>query len=229
MKFYKVSLIVIATMLFSNLKAQKQNQFNKISVSFIEASTDQGLSDKTKGLEFEYYLNLKKRYGISISVEGSSFNSIPAIFYYGNESNINANEIKNYEILYQENKTISQIVIASHFYLNLINKQKHFLYFSNGLGYNIQRITYQNYFQYNFTLNNNQIVTKNAELSYLIKNTETLVYLTSIGYDYTLPQNFTIGINIRGQLPVIRDSYFFKTGGGYDELIRIGFKLGKKF
>ena len=68
MKFYKVSLIVIATMLFSNLKAQKQNQFNKISVSFIKSSTDQSLNDKTKGLEFEYYLNLKKRYGILISL-----------------------------------------------------------------------------------------------------------------------------------------------------------------
>ena len=41
-------------MLFTNLKAQNQNQFNKISVSFIQASTDQGLNDKTKGLKFEY-------------------------------------------------------------------------------------------------------------------------------------------------------------------------------
>ena len=55
-------------MLFTNLKAQKQNQFNKISVSFIQASTDQGLNDKTKCLKFEYYLNLKKRYGILISL-----------------------------------------------------------------------------------------------------------------------------------------------------------------
>ena len=81
-------------MLFSNLKAQKQNQFNKISVSFIQASTDQSLNDKTKGLEFEYYLNLKKRYGILISSEGSSFNNIPAIFFCGDENNINANEVK---------------------------------------------------------------------------------------------------------------------------------------
>ena len=103
-------------MLFSNLKAQKQNQFNKISVSFIQASTDQGLNDKTKGLKFEYYLNLKKRYGILNSSEGSSFNNIPAIFFYGDENNINANEIKIYEILFRENKSISQMVFASHFY-----------------------------------------------------------------------------------------------------------------
>ena len=49
------------------------------------------------------------------------------------------------------------MVFASHFHLNLVNTQKHLFYFSNGLGYNTQRITYQNYFQYNFTLNNEKI------------------------------------------------------------------------
>ena len=49
------------------------------------------------------------------------------------------------------------MVFASHFYLNLVNKQKHLLYFSNSLAYNTQRITYQNYFQYNFTLDNEKI------------------------------------------------------------------------
>ena len=120
------------------------------------------------------------------------------------------------------------MVFASHFYLNLVNKQKHLLYFSNGLEYNTQKIPSQNYFQYNFTLYNNQIVIKKTELSYLIKNIETLVNLTTIGYDYTLPQNFTAGINIREQLVLLRDSYFFKTGGRSDELIRLGFKLRKK-
>lgn len=222
-------IVAIATMLFSNLQAQTNNKFSKISVNYIESSSDQSIDDRTKGLEMEYYFNLKKRYGISISLEGSSFNNVPAVFSYGDERTINSNEIKNYEISFKENKTISQIVFASHFYLNLIKKQKHLLYFSNGVGYNIQRITYQNYFQYNFTLNNDETVTKNTELSYLVKNTETLVYLTTLGYDYTLWKNFTIGINIRGQLPVIRDNHFFKTGGGYDELVRLGFKVGKKF
>ena len=52
------------------------------------------------------------------------------------------------------------MVFASHFHLNLGNKQKHLLYFSNGLEYNTQKIPYQNYFQYNFTLYNNQIIIK---------------------------------------------------------------------
>ena len=94
--------------------------------------------------------------------------------------------------------------------------------------YNTQKIPYQNYFQYNFTLYNNQIVIKKTELSYLIKNIETLVNLKTVGYYYTLLQNFTAGINIREQLVLLRDSYFFKTGGRSDELIRLGFKLRKK-
>ncbi|OUD35901.1 hypothetical protein [Flavobacterium sp. FPG59] len=222
-------IVAIATMLFSNLQAQTNYKFSKISASYIEASSDQSIGDRTKGLEMEYYFNLKKRYGISMSLERSSFKNVPAVFSYGDERTININEIKNYEISFKQNKTISQIVFASHFYLNLINKPKHFLYFSNGLGYNIQRITYQNFTQYTFNLKSNEAVIQNTEPTYMVKNTETVVNLSSIGYDYILPNNFSVGINIRAQLPVIRDKYFFKTGGGYDELIRLGFKVGKKF
>ena len=49
------------------------------------------------------------------------------------------------------------MVFAYNFYLNLVKKQKHLLYFSNGLEYNTQKIPYQNYFQYNFALNNEKI------------------------------------------------------------------------
>lgn len=222
-------IVAIAIMLFSNLKAQTNYKFSKISVSYIDASNLNFSTEKTRGLELEYHLNLKKRYGISFSVEGSSFNNIPEIFNYGDKRVVNVDEINNLEFFFKENRTISQIVFASHFYLNLINKPKHFLYFSNGLGYNIQRITYQNFTQYTFNLKSNEAVIQNTEPTYMVKNTETVVNLSSIGYDYILPNNFSVGINIRAQLPVIRDKYFFKTGGGYDELIRLGFKVGKKF
>jgi hypothetical protein len=179
-------------------------------------------------LEIEYYKNLHKRYGISINFETSYFNNIPKLQPESSEKRVNVNEIDSYSIFFIENSTINQSIISTHFCFNLLNSDKNFLYISNGAGLNIQNITYFYYTKNSFLMNNGEIIDKYNDKNYLIKNTQTIVYMLGVGYEYKIIKNYSIGINIRGQLPLVRDKYFFKTGGGYDELLRLGLKITRR-
>jgi hypothetical protein len=230
MKKILLCIVASATMLFTNsVSSQENKNYSKISLSYIQATTDLNIKYRTSGLEIEYYKNLHKRYGISFNFETSFFNNIPKLLPESSEKTVNSNNIANYTQYLVEKSSISQSIISGHFYLNLLNSNKNFLYISNGVGLNIQRIGYFYYLQYSFTMNNGELIEKYSNDDYLFKNTETIVYNLGLGYDYKFFKNYSIGINIRGQLPLVRDKYFFKTGGGYDELIRVGIKLGRAF
>lgn len=220
-------IAVIAAMI--SILSNAQSDFkNKLALQIYKSTNDSDQKKLSNGVEIEYQRKINRWFAVGSNIEKSRFDNIPDINPYKNsEGTGNIKDFVRKEIFVFSNETINYNAFSLHILFTPINNQNNIAYISNGLGYALQDITYQNVIKEDYIFTNKTLQAYNV--SYMTKNTKALTYLLGIGYDRYITNNWFLGINIRGQLPLIRDKYFWKTGGGFDELLRYGVKIGRRF
>lgn len=233
MKKIIFSIVALSTMLFPKLVAQEKK--TKISSNFVTSFSGRD-SQILTGFDFGLSKDLSKRFGISVNVEFGRYNNLPKFMNGGSiGATTTLQELENYIFenvrgvggLWQ--KTNQQIYSLSGYY-NLVKTKKQSANLNLGIGYNVQDsfdfgISYAKILIYE----DGSTKLDKYEHYFSQRNSTTLVLLTGIGYDYQITDKMEIGLNIRGQLPLARDDYFFKIGGaGFDEILRFGLKISRK-
>lgn len=230
MKLLKIIFIVLI-----NISYTIYAQENKLSVAYVITKTEKGQTNsKLHGIEFEYERKLSNSFSVSINAEYDRLNTFPN---FTNGGLINPNpELENYiyknvrvaSSLFQ--KVNQQIYTFNGNYYPL-NRDKHKIYLTLGTGLNIQDAL--EYFITYAKININQdgsTVLVEYKSDYQPRTSKTVIMQTGLGYDYEIKNNWGVGANVRFQLPLARDRYYFKHGGfGFDETLRVGVKVGKRF
>lgn len=227
------SIVATATMLIPNLSAQERA--TKVSSCFVTSFSGRD-SQILTGFDFGLSKDLSKRFGISVNIEFGRHNNLPKFMNGGSiGATTTLPELDNYILenvrdvggLWQ--KTNQQIYSLSGYY-SFIKTKKHSANLNLGAGYNVQDsfdfgISYAKILIYE----DGSTKLDKYETYFSQRNSTTLVLLSGIGYDYQINDKLEIGINIRGQLPLKQEDYFFKVGGaGFDEILRFGLKLTRK-
>ena len=233
MKQIIFSIVAFATMFFSKLYCQENS--TKISSSFVTSFIGRD-SQILTGFDFGFSKDLSKRFGISVNIEFGRYNNLPKFMNGGSTGTTTTlQELDSY--IYENvrgvgglwQKTNQQIYSVSGYY-NFVKTKNHNVNFNLGTGFNVQD-------SFDFGISYAKILifedgsTKldKYETYFSQRNSTTLVLLTGIGYDYRVTDKMEIGINIRGQLPLKKEDYFFKVGGaGFDEILRFGFKITRR-
>lgn len=232
----KLCIVIITAMLFSESYSQENNKF---SLGYVISKPEKSQGDfLLNGLEFEYSRFLNKSLSLSANIEFDRHNNFPKFVNGGMNTGLNPNpELLKY--IYTNVRSAGGLwtkVNQSIYSINLnyfpINKKHHNLYITGGFGINIQdaleygiesaRIKYYE---------NGTTELVNYTDFYSQRSSNTIICQTGVGYDYLfLNSNWFIGTNLRLQFPIKRDDFFFKHGGfGFDETLRLGIKIGKKF
>lgn len=232
----KLCIVAIATMLFSNSYSQENN---KLSFGYILSKPERSQGDfLLNGLEFEYNRSLNKSLSISTSIEFDRHNNFPKFTNGGINTGLNPNpdlvkyiyaNVRSAGALWAK---VNQNIYAINLNYFPINDNHHNLYITGGFGINVQDAL-------EYGIENAKIKYYENGTTELVSYTDfysqrssnTFICQTGIGYDYILlNSNWFIGTNLRLQFPIKRDEYFFKHGGfGFDETLRLGIKIGKRF
>ena len=236
MSRFKLCVVVIATMLFSKFNSQ---QNHKLSLGYILSKPEKTQGDfLLNGLEFEYSRFLNKSLSISANIEFDRHNNFPKFTNGGINTGLNPNpDLVKY--IYDNVRSagglwtkVNQSIYAINLNYFPINKKHHNLYITGGLGINVQDALEYGIENVKVQYHENgttEVVSYDDFYSH--RSSNTVISQTGIGYDYLfLNSNWFIGTNLRLQFPIKRDDYFFKHGGfGFDETLRLGIKIGKKF
>lgn len=233
MKKIIFSIMAFATMLFQQLSAQEK--ITKVSTNFVTSFS--GIDSQVlTGFDFGLSRDLNKRFGLSVNIEFGRYNNLPKFMNGGSTGTTTTlQELDSY--IYENvrevgglwQKTNQQIYSVSCNY-NFLKTKNHNVNFNLGTGINVQD-------SFDFGISYAKILifedgsTKldKYETYFSQRNSATLVLLTGIGYDYRVTDKMEIGINIRGQLPLKKEDYFFKVGGaGFDEILRFGLKITRR-
>lgn len=236
MKLLKLCIVVIATMHFSEFKAQTHE--NRFSISYVFTSADKSQGDFLMGgIEFEYMRKLTDHFSISANIEFDRNNNFPKFSNGGMNTGLNPNiDLVNFinnnirtsgELWTKINQSIYSLNLNYNSSLNKKNK----IYFIGGIGLNIQDALAYGIERIQIQINKDGTSdVLNYTDYYSQRSSNTLILQFGIGYDYQIQENLFIGTNLRVQLPLKRDQYFFKHGGfGFDETIRLGFKISKSW
>lgn len=233
MKQLIFSIVAFATMLFPQLYCQENS--TKISSNFVTSFSGRD-SQILTGFDFGLSKEVSKRVGISVNIEFGRYNNLPQFMNGGSTGATTTlqelddyiyNNVRGVGGLWQ--KTNQQIYSLSGYY-NFVKTKKHSVNINLGTGFNVQDsfdfgISYAKILIYE----DGSTKLDKYETYFSQRNSTTLVLLTGIGYDYKLTDKMEIGINIRGQLPLERDDYFFTIGGaGFNEIVRFGLKITRR-
>jgi hypothetical protein len=233
MKQIIFSIVAFATMFFSKLYCQENS--TKISSSFVTSFSGRD-SQILTGFDFGLSKDLSKRFGLSVNIEFGRYNNLPKFMNGGSiGTTTTLQELDNYiyknvrgiGVLWQ--KTNQQIYSLNGYY-NFMNTKRHSANLNLGTGFNVQDsfdfgISYAKILIYE----DGSTKLDKYETYFSQRNSTTLVLLAGIGYDYRVTDKMEIGINIRGQLPLAKDDYFFTIGGaGFDEILRFGLKITRR-
>lgn len=234
MRLLKLCIVIITSIHFCEIKAQKKE--NKFSISYIFTSFDKSQGDFLMGgVEFEYMRKLNNRFSISGNIQFDRHNSFPKFSNGGINTGLNPNiDLVNYinknirsvgELWTKINQTIYSINLN----YSSLKIENHDLYFSSGVGLNIQDALTYGIESVRIKIYENGTSDLLSYTDYYSqRSSNTLIIQFGIGYDYKIYENWLIGTNLRIQLPIKRDEYFFKHGGfGFDETIRLGIKISK--
>ena len=233
---FKYRIVIFVAILLS-ITAYSQNK-NKLSASIASSLP---LNDYDNfimpGIEFQYERVLNRYLSLSFNLEFDRYNNFPKFANGGMNSGLNPNpELVKY--IYENVRYVAdlwdrvnqQIISVDLNFFPLVRERAQ-IYISGGIGLNIQDAI-------NYGVNEATVKTNpdgSTELLryldyYSQRSANTLVVLTGLGYDYKFLNNWSLGANIRLQLPLIRDKAFFKYGGvGFDETARVAIKVGKSF
>lgn len=227
MKNLKIGMLFIASVFCTVSYAQQQK--NKLSLGYGITKGDYWLH----GLEFEYSRKLNKSFSVSANIGVDRYNGFPKFANGGINSGSNANpQLANYiknnnPMLGELWARVNQNIYSIHLNYHPINNQRNNLYLIGGIGLNIQDALA--YGIENITSNGTSGVASYTDY-YSQRGAATIVGRAGIGYDYNMKGNWFVGSNLRVQLPIARDAYYFKHGGvGFDETLRLGVKVGKSF
>lgn len=227
----KKIFILIIIFCFTCSNAQK----NKISIAYNKTFPEKTQTSSTlNGFEFEFERKISKSFSISGNIEFDRLNTFPN-FTNGGLTSQNT-ELQNYifknvkeaGLLWQK---VNQQIYTANLNYYILNKEKNKIYATIGGGLNIQDAleygisdTKINIYQDGHT---ELIQFKDY---YQPRTATTFVMQAGFGYDYDFKNNWVAGANLRLQMPLARDKYYFKHGGfGFDETLRLGFKIGKRF
>lgn len=216
-----------------NLSKTFAQENHKFSVSNVTTrpSTEDLLFN---GWEFEYDYSITDRLSRSLNMQFDRFNSFPK---YANKAGaINAFQIDRENFINGVAKDLtlgnpwvkgSQNIYTVNANYSIVKNEKSNLYVTAGAGANVQDVL-----EYGLS----EIV-KDADDSVKSFKDYTSHYTTilwvaqaGLGYEYTIKNNWLLGANLRYQFPVSKDEYLFSIGGiNFNELFKIGVKIGKRF
>lgn len=231
----KLCIVAIATMLFSKSYSQENH---KLSLGYIISKPERSQGDfLLNGLEFEYSRFLNKSLSVSANIEFDRQNNFPKFTNGGINTGLNPNpDLVKYIFANVRSagglwSKVNQSIYAINLNYFPINNNHHNLYITGGFGVNVQDAL-------EYGIENAKIKYYENGTTELVSYTDfysqrssnTIIGQTGIGYDYIFLDNWFIGSNLRFQFPIKRDNYYFKHGGfGFDETLRLGIKIGKRF
>lgn len=226
------SLIILGIGMPTLTRAQEvQETKNKVSLGYVSSIGDNA-KQALHGVELEYKRFLNKRFAVSANLQWDRYNNFPHFANGGN--NTNNQDIINH--IYNNAKglgsrwnRIHQSVYTLNLNYSPIHNAQHNLYVIGGLGLNVQDAIEYGIESVTIESSTNKIIDYTDYFSQ--RSAKTFITQLGLGYDYTLKNNWTIGTNLRLQLPIARDKYFFyrNNGIGFDELGKLGISVGKKF
>lgn len=241
-KFAKFIYIYISLSDFLNLKEMKKGLFLLSFLMFFGAkSQNHSVSlggnlifsqERLSGLSFEYGLKISPKFTLTAGAEFSRYNNFPA---FANRGIIGGHQPQNQEVHHfivnnvKSSQTLWKRYHQQNYSLGVnffpFKNEKHRPYLRAGLGLSVQDA-----FELNIESVENQTIAENYKIGISQRGATILAVLPAVGYDFHWNEKWAVGAEIGGQLPVTRSKNYFKYGGaGFDEFLKAGIKITRKF
>lgn len=184
-----------------------------------------------KGVEFEYGVKISPKFILTAGAEFTRYNDFPSFANRGDIGGGNLNkEVDNYirnniKGSQQLWSRVNQQIYTIGVNFSPFGNEKHEPYIRTGLGINVQDAL-----SYSVESIKNKSITEDYKNVVSQRSASTLVVIPAVGYNFHFNNKWALGTHIDFQLPLARSNNYFKYGGaGFDEYLKIGFKIVRKF
>lgn len=189
------------------------------------------IGEMMRGVEFEYGRKITPKLTLTAGAEFTRFNNFPSFANRGDLGGGNLNQEVHYYIKNNVKSSqqlwsrVNQRIYTIGINFSPLNSNKHEPYIRTGVGLNVQDV-----FNYNIESIENLPISTDYRGVVSQRSANTLVVIPAVGYNFHFNERWALGTHIDFQLPLSRSKNYFKYGGaGFDEYLKIGLKVSRKF